>query len=91
MKESAVESRLRIEVEKRGGICPKWASGWEGAPDRIVVWPGNIVHFVETKAPGKDLRELQKYRQKQLRDRGCTAIRIRTIDEVMGYVRSMER
>ena len=89
MKESFIENKLRVEVEKRGGLCQKWQSGWEGAPDRIVIWPGGIVHFVETKAPNKDLRELQKYRQKQLMDRGCVSLRIRTPEEVMTYVRSM--
>lgn len=89
MKEITIENRLRDEVEKRGGLCLKWQSGWEGAPDRIVVWYNGIVHFVEVKAPKKDLRKLQKYRQKQLIDRGCVCIRIRTIEEVLEYVRSM--
>lgn len=87
MREVDIENRLRVEVEKVGGLCLKWQSGWEGAPDRIVVWPNGIVNFVETKAPNKDLRPLQAYRQRQLQERGCVYLRIRTIDEVLQYVK----
>ena len=87
MLEVAIERRLKTEVEKRGGLCLKWESGWPGAPDRIVIWEGGIVHFIETKAPGKDLRPLQVKRKEMLEYLGCVFYRIRTIEEVLEYVK----
>lgn len=87
MLESTIENRLRDEVKKAGGLCLKWQSGWPGAPDRIVIWSGGIVHFIETKAPNKDLRPLQIKRREMLEKLGCTFYKIHTIDEVKLYVK----
>ena len=50
-----------------GGICTKFISpGYDGVPDRIVLFPGGRIAFVEVKAPGKTLRPLQVRRKRQL-------------------------
>lgn len=50
--EKDVETKLRRMVEKHGGRCLKWVCpGWTGVPDRIVLLPGGVVMFVETKRP----------------------------------------
>lgn len=50
--ESAVESHLRIETEKRGGMCVKFIPDFKrGFPDRIVMLPGGVIAWVETKRP----------------------------------------
>ena len=41
-------------------------SGYDGVPDRIVLFPGGRLAFVEVKAPGKTLRPLQVRRKRQL-------------------------
>ena len=48
--EREVESYLVRRVEEMGGMCPKFESvrGW---PDRIVILPGGILAWVETKRP----------------------------------------
>ena len=64
--EKEIEKKLRIAVEKRGGRCLKWVCpGWSGVPDRIVLLPGGLIHFVETKRPkGGVLSALQiKWRE----------------------------
>lgn len=72
MAESDIETYLRKKVEASGGKCWKWVSpGRRGVPDRIVLMPGNVVAFVETKSPGKTERPDQKRVQKILRDLGC--------------------
>ena len=71
MKESAIEARLVREVRKRGGLCYKFTSpGNPGVPDRIVLFPGGRLAFVEIKAPGKTLRPLQVRRKRQLESLG---------------------
>ena len=65
MREKQVEQKLVSEVNKRGGICPKFVSpGFDGMPDRIVLLPGGYFGFVEVKAPGEMPRPLQVSRHR---------------------------
>lgn len=67
MRESAVEKKLTTEVKKCGGLAVKFVSpGFDGVPDRLVLFPGGKAAFVELKAPGKKMRPLQIKRAKQL-------------------------
>ena len=71
MREKTIERKLTLMVKKRGGICPKFVSpGYDGMPDRIVLFPGGRIAFVEVKAPGKTLRPLQVRRKRQLESLG---------------------
>ena len=71
MRESIIESRLRTEAAKRGGLALKFVSpGMDGVPDRLVLMPGGRCAFVELKAPGKTPRKLQIKRMSQLRKLG---------------------
>ena len=45
---------------------PTISPGYDGVPDRIVLFPGGRIAFVEVKAPGKTLRPLQVRRKRQL-------------------------
>jgi hypothetical protein len=48
--EKHVEEHLCTEVERRGGMCPKFIDpSRRGAPDRIVMLPGHPSYFVELK------------------------------------------
>ncbi len=57
--EKNIENYLKMETQKRRGLCLKFTSpGMIGVPDRIVILPtGNF--FVEVKAPGKHPRSSQ--------------------------------
>ena len=67
MRESAVERKLVAEVKKRGGLAVKFVSpGLDGVPDRLVLFPGGKMAFVELKAPGKNMRPIQERRARQL-------------------------
>ena len=71
MIEQRLEQRLKREVERRGGKALKFVSpGWAGAPDRLVLFPGGRLVFVEMKAPGKKPRPLQIKRMKELEELG---------------------
>jgi len=73
MRERDIEAYLVTRCRHVGALCYKWTSpGRVGVPDRICVFPGGQVVFVELKAPGKkptgpQLREharLREYGQK---------------------------
>ncbi|WP_188128256.1 VRR-NUC domain-containing protein [Propionispora hippei] len=67
MRESAIERKLVTEVKKRGGLAVKFVSpGLDGVPDRLVLFPGGKMAFVELKAPGKNMRPIQEKRARQL-------------------------
>jgi hypothetical protein len=83
MLEKDIEKKLKKEVEKTGGMCLKFAiPGRAGMPDRIVLFPGGRIVFVETKAPGKKLRPLQRKRAKQLQNLGFRVYKIDTLEGV---------
>ena len=59
MREKQIEQALVKAVRKRGGIALKFVSpGMAGVPDRLVLFPGGRMAFVEVKAPGKKPRLL---------------------------------
>lgn len=88
MLESEIESRLKLEVEKLGGLALKFVSpGMAGVPDRIVLMPNGKVVFVELKAPGKKMRPLQLKRKKQFEMLG---FKVYLIDSMQGIKNFME-
>jgi hypothetical protein len=74
--EKEIEGKLRQMVEKHGGLCLKWVCpGWSGVPDRIILLPGGVVIFAETKRPkGGKLSRLQLWWQKQIRGLGFWSV-----------------
>lgn len=87
MNESRIENRLKKEVEKIGGKALKFVSpGTAGVPDRMVLLPGGRMYFVELKAPGKELRPLQKLRKKQLERLGFKVLVIDTVQKIQQFI-----
>jgi len=51
--EKSIEKKLRLGIEKLGGLCLKFpATFFAGIPDRLCIMPGGLVFFVETKGEG---------------------------------------
>lgn len=66
--ESDIEQALVTGVEAMGGTCFK--HGQDGWPDRIAIFPGGHLVFVEVKRPDGHLADLQKWRAAKLRRLG---------------------
>lgn len=81
MREADIEKMLVQAIEEIGGKAFKFASfSNAGVPDRIVLLDGKA-YFVELKAPGQELRPLQKYRRKQFEEFG---FEVYVIDSAVG-------
>ena len=67
MRESEVERQFVEAVRAAGGQAFKFTSqSMNGVPDRLVLLLGGKCAFVELKAPGKQMRLLQRKRRQQL-------------------------
>lgn len=87
MLERMIESCLRQEAKKRGGMALKFVSpGMNGVPDRIVLMPGGKMAFVELKAPGKTPGLLQEKRISQLRKLGFRVYVLDGIERIGGIL-----
>lgn len=71
MRERHIEQLLCRAVKKKGGIAPKLVSpGFDGMPDRLLLFPKGRVSFAEVKAPGAKPRQLQMARHRLLTSLG---------------------
>ena len=67
MRESEVERQFVEAVRAAGGQALKFTSqSMNGVPDRLVLLLGAKCAFVELKAPGKQMRLLQRKHRQQL-------------------------
>ena len=67
MRESTIEKHLVAKVKAMGGMAYKFTSpAHRGVADRVVCLPDGSTRFVELKAPGGRLSELQKIFQSDL-------------------------
>lgn len=60
--------------------------GMSGVPDRIVLFPGGHIAFVELKAPGKHMRPLQLRRKRQLETFGFSVYCIDRPEQIGGVL-----
>lgn len=69
--EKTLEKKLRVEIEKRGGRCFKFAASYfAGVPDRICLLPGGVIFFAEVKTTNQKPTKLQLSVHKILTDLG---------------------
>lgn len=87
MREKIVEEHLVKAIRLMGGLAPKFVSpGFDGVPDRLLLLPNGCMAFAELKAPGKQLRPLQKRRKRQLEALGFRVFVIDNTDQIGGVL-----
>lgn len=87
MREKIVEEHLVKAIRLMGGLAPKFVSpGFDGVPDRLLLLSNGRMAFAELKAPGKQLRPLQKRRKRQLEALGFRVFVIDNTDQIGGVL-----
>ena len=79
--EKSIENVLRKAVEAEGGLCLKWVCpGHRGVPDRMLLFPGGIIAFVELKRPGAKVKAggLQEWWREKIQSFGFPCYEIST-------------
>lgn len=91
-KESAIEKRLRLGVEKRGGKCLKFISpGFPGVFDRIVFMRRGWSYLVECKKPkGGVYSALQLNVHQMFTDLDYQIYRLHTNEQVDSFLHFIE-
>jgi len=86
-REKEVESKLVQMVRKHGGLALKFVSpGFNGVPDRLLLFTDGRMAFAEVKAPGEKPRPLQVHRMEQLRKMGFLVFVIDNIEQIGGMI-----
>lgn len=87
--EKSIENILRKAVEDEGGVCLKWTCpGHRGVPDRMILFPGGIIAFVELKRPGAKVKAggLQEWWREKIQSFGFRCYEISTAEQVKQLV-----
>lgn len=83
MREKAIEQKLIRAVRCSSGLALKLVSpGFNGVPDRLLLFMGGKVAFCEVKAPGEKPRPLQMHRMEQLREMGFKVFVIDGVEQI---------
>ena len=88
MLEKTIEQALVKRVKELGGMAEKFVSpGRRSVPDRLITLPGNVIIFVELKAPNKYPTELQELDHERRRALGCDVRVINTLEEARAFTK----
>ena len=85
--EKVVERKLVELVKINGGMCIKLLCyQLIGLPDRMCLFPGHKIVFVELKTTGQKPKRIQVYMHNKLRALGFRVEVIDTVESVINFV-----
>lgn len=91
MRENEVESAFVSAVKNVGGQALKFTSQtMNGVPDRLVLLIGGKCAFVELKAPGKQMRLLQRKRRYQLQALGFPVFCVDRLEQIEPVITALQ-
>lgn len=85
--EKVVERKLVELVKINGGMCIKLlCDQLIGLPDRMCLFPGHKIVFVELKTTGQKPKRIQTYMHNKLRTLGFRVEIIDTVESVANFI-----
>lgn len=89
--EKLVERKLAEGVKALGGMCIKLlCNHMIGLPDRLCLFPGCRLAFVELKTTGEKPKRIQLYIHERLRNLGFRVEVIDTVQGVKDFIKDYE-
>jgi hypothetical protein len=91
-RERGIENHLKQSVTRVGGLYLKFTSpGNNGVPDRVVIFPGGTVYFVELKRPGGKPRKIQQACMRRMRHTRAHVVMINSRKQADHFIKYIER
>lgn len=85
-RENKVETHLKSEVKRIGGLSRKWVSPAHAfVPDQIVIYEGEV-WFVEVKTHDGKTTSGQEREHARLREHGANVVTVSGIGEVDNFI-----
>ena len=92
MRERAIEQKLCQAVRRSGGLALKLVSpGFNGVPDRLLLFTGGKAVFCEVKAPEEKPRPLQLRRMEQLSSLGFQVYVVDSMDGIRAMLAEIQK
>ena len=89
--EKLIEKKLTNEVKALGGWCLKLLSAHiTGLPDRLCLFPGGRILFVELKTTNKKPRKIQLFMHRKIRGLGFRVEVIDSSEQIKKLVQEYE-
>lgn len=89
--EKLIEHTLVKLVKKNGGLCIKLlCDQLMGLPDRMCLFPGRRIVFVELKTTGRKPRRIQTFMHNKLRSLGFRVEVIDTVEGINNFIDSIK-
>lgn len=90
MRESVIENEFIKAVREKGGMALKFTSQtMNGVPDRLILFKIGKCAFVELKAPGKQMRPLQRKRRLQLEALGFPVFCVDSLEQIKPVIEAL--
>lgn len=86
--ESKIESYLKQQIKRIGGLCFKWKSTVNGVPDQVIIYDGQT-YLVEVKRPGETPRANQVNVHRQIHERGVTVYTVNTNQSIDVFIQDV--
>ena len=91
MRENEIEKAFVDAVREKGGAALKFTSQtMNGVPDRLILFKIGKCAFVELKAPGKQMRPLQRKRRQQLEELGFPVFCIDRMEQIQPVIDALQ-
>ena len=88
--EKYIERKLVEAVKGRGGMCIKLlCDQLIGLPDRLCLFPGHKIAFVELKTTGQKPRKIQRFMHEKLRSLGFKVKVIDTVEDIPIFINNI--
>lgn len=91
MSEKDLEEWLNKKIRELGGLSYKFTSpNCPGVPDRIYIFPGGIIYFVELKTEFGTFSKMQKRQLAILDQYGCRVRKVKGLKQAKEFLKELE-